>query len=137
MFWIFFRNHLTRISMLFVSFVRLFVCVFTSHSNIFHSLPVNGFKFCLFVCGFTSHSRIFHSYGDSTVTGEWLQILTYSSTWHSWPMSNDGFLACYTCDMGHPFVIYAYMNGHLQGPVTLSPNAERLPVKLSLPLFTT
>ena len=28
-------------------------------------------------------------------------------------------------------------NGHLQGPVTLTPIAERLTVKLSLPVFTT
>ena len=28
-------------------------------------------------------------------------------------------------------------NGHLQGPVTLTPNAERSAVELSLPVFTT
>ena len=32
--------------------------------------------FCLFVWGFTSHSRIFHSYGDVTITGWRLKILT-------------------------------------------------------------
>ena len=32
---------------------------------------------CLFVCfGFSSHWRIFHSYGDVTIAGEGLQILT-------------------------------------------------------------
>ena len=30
----------------------------------------------LFVWGFSSHSKIFHSYGDVTITGEWLQILS-------------------------------------------------------------
>ena len=28
--------------------------------------------------GLSSHSRIFHSYGDVTITGEGLQILTYA-----------------------------------------------------------
>ena len=32
--------------------------------------------FCLFV--FTFHSRIFHTYGDFTITGKRLQILTYA-----------------------------------------------------------
>ena len=34
----------------------------------------------MFIClwGFTSHSRIFHSYGDVTITGEGLQILTHT-----------------------------------------------------------
>ena len=31
----------------------------------------------LLVWGLSSHSRIFHSYGDVTITGEGLQILTY------------------------------------------------------------
>ena len=31
----------------------------------------------LFVCLFSSHSRIYHSYGDITITGE-SQILTYA-----------------------------------------------------------
>ena len=32
----------------------------------------------LFVWGFSSHSRIFHPYGDITIVGEGLQILTYA-----------------------------------------------------------
>ena len=36
---------------------------------------------CLFDCGFSTQSRIFHSYGDVILTGEGLQILTY--TWLS------------------------------------------------------
>ena len=35
-------------------------------------------KFCLFVWTLSPHSRIFHSYGDPTIAGEGLQILTYS-----------------------------------------------------------
>ena len=46
------------------------------------------------------NSRIFHSYGDVTITDEGLQILTY--TWHSWPLSSEGSLACHTyCDTVH------------------------------------
>ena len=64
------------------------------------------FSFCLFVCRLSSHSRIFHSYGDVTITGEGLQILTYAR--HSWPLSSEGSLACHTyCEMGHPFVMDA------------------------------
>ena len=34
------------------------------------------------------------------IVGEELQILTYA--WHSWPLSSEGSLACYTyCDTGH------------------------------------
>ena len=59
----------------------------------------------MFVClGFSSHSRIFHSYGDVTITGEGLQILTYAR--HLRPLSHEGSLACHTyCDTGHPFIM--------------------------------
>ena len=68
----------------------------------------------LFVClWFIVPSRIFHSYGDVTITGSGLQILTYAR--HSRPLSSEGSLACHTyCDTtGH-----LYYNGHLRGPVT-------------------
>ena len=39
----------------------------------------------------SSHSRIIHTYGDVTITGEGLQILTYAR--HSWPLSHEGSLA--------------------------------------------
>ena len=84
----------------------------------------------VFVWSLSSHSRIFHSYRDVTITGEGLQILTYDR--HSWPLSREDSLTCHTyCDTGHPFT------GHLRGPVTLTPIAERLAVELSLPVFTT
>ena len=55
-----------------------------------------------FVC--SSHSRFFHSYGDVTITGERLQIMTYA--WPTWQLSSKGSLACHTyCDTGHPFII--------------------------------
>ena len=84
---------------------------------------------CLFVCGFKSHSRKFHSYGDVTIIGEELQIMTYSQ--HLWPLSSEDSLACHTfC------VLWASVhNGHLRGPVTLTPIAESLAVELSLPVF--
>ena len=57
----------------------------------------------IFVC-FLSHSRIFHSFGDVTIGGERLQILTYAR--HLWPLISEGSLACHTyCDMGHPFIM--------------------------------
>ena len=52
----------------------------------------------------TPQSRIFHSYGDVTITGEGLQILTYAL--HSWSSSSEGSFACHTnCDAGHPFIM--------------------------------
>ena len=51
------------------------------------------------VWSLSSHSRIFHSYGDVTITGEGLQILTYAR--HSWPLSSGGSIASRTyCDKG-------------------------------------
>ena len=60
-----------------------------------------------FVCNFPSHSRIFHSYGDVTITGEGLHILTYAR--HSYPSSSEGSLACHTyCDLGHQFIMVIF-----------------------------
>ena len=64
----------------------------------------NGLFVCLFVRSFSSQSRIFHSFGDVTITGEGLQILTYAL--RVWPLNSEGSLACLTyCDMGHPFIM--------------------------------
>ena len=58
----------------------------------------------MFVWDLSSHSRIFHSQGDVSITGEWLQILTFAR--QLLPFSSEGSLACHTyCDMGHPFII--------------------------------
>ena len=82
---------------------------------------------CLFVWSLSSHSIIFQSYGDVTIAGEGLQILTYAR--HSWPLSSEDSLTCHIyCD-----TLY---NGHLRGPVTLTPVAERLAVELLLTVFT-
>ena len=55
-----------------------------------------GLFVCLFVCDFT---RIFYTYGDVTITGVGLQILT--DAWHSLPLSCEAPLACHTyCDTG-------------------------------------
>ena len=83
------------------------------------------------VWSLSSHSRIFHSYGDVTIPGEGLQILTYAR--HSWPLSSEGSLASHNL-LWHGASVY---NGHLRGPVTFTPIAERLAVELSLPVFTT
>ena len=80
---------------------------------------------CLYVWAFSSQSRIYHSYGDVTIAGEGLQILTCA--WHSWSLSNEGSLAC------HGASVY---NGHLRVPMTLTSIAELLTVELSLPVFT-
>ena len=53
---------------------------------------------------FLSHSRIFYSYGDLTITGKGLQILTNAR--NSWPLSSEGSLACHTyCDTGYPCIM--------------------------------
>ena len=58
---------------------------------------------CLLVWRFSSHSRFFHSYGDVTISGKGLQMLTYA--WHSWILRSEGILACYIyCDTGHSMI---------------------------------
>ena len=58
----------------------------------------------LFVWGLSFLSRIFQAYGDVTITGEGLQMLTYFL--HSWALSSEGSLACQTYyDTGHPFIM--------------------------------
>ena len=103
---------------------------------------------CLFVRGFSSQWRIFNSYEYVTMTGEWLQILTYAR--HLWLLSGNGFLACHTyCDIGHPFIMVIsedLWQSHLLPSVwqqichylfLLPTSVEWLAVDLSLPVFTT
>ena len=78
----------------------------------------------LFLWGFSSHSRSFHSNGDVTVTGEGLALMAIKQ----WGFFSVPHL------LWHGASIY---NGHLRGPVTFAPIAKRLPVELSLPVFTT
>ena len=90
---------------------------------------VRSWFVCLFG-SFSSHSKILHSFGDVPIAGEGLLILTYAR--HLLPLSSEGSVACHTyCDVGHLFY-----TGHLRGPMTLIPNAERLAVELSLPVLT-
>ena len=84
-------------------------------------------RFCLYVWSFLSHSRIFPSYGNVTIADEGLQI---------WPMLGThmaielwGFLSVPHL-LWHRASIY---NGHIRGPVTLTPIAKHL--ELSLPVY--
>ena len=82
-----------------------------------------------FFWSFSSHSIIFHSFGDVTIAGKGLQILTYAG--HLWPLSSEGSLACKTyCDTGQPDY-----NGHLRLPVTLTPIAKWVAKEPSLSVF--
>ena len=59
---------------------------------------------CLFWGVFRPNREIFFSYGDDTIAGEGLQILTYAR--YSWPLSSEGSLACHThYDTGHLFIM--------------------------------
>ena len=65
---------------------------------------------CLFVCLFVGffflvfRPRIFHSYGDVTIAGEGLQMLTYAR--HAWSLSSEDSLTCPThCDTGLTFIL--------------------------------
>ena len=61
---------------------------------------------CLFVWSFSSHLRIFNSFGDVTIAGEGLQILTYMYARHFWSLSREDSLAFdIYCDTGHPFIM--------------------------------
>ena len=62
-------------------------------------------------------SRNFSSYGDDTYASEGLQILTCAR--HSCPLSSEGSLAHL---LWHGGSVYT---GHLRGPKTLTPIAER------------
>ena len=69
---------------------------------------------------FSSHSRLFHPFEDITIVGEGPQIVSYAR-----PLA---------CLLWHGASVN---NGHLRGPVTLTPIAERLEVDLILPVLTT
>ena len=79
-----------------------FVLFFVLINNMTYNINNVKCIYCLFVCGFSSHSRMSHWYGDVTIAGEGLQILTYVR--HSCPLSSGFFLASHIyCDTGHPF----------------------------------
>ena len=62
-----------------------------THTSIATGIQLCSTVFCLFVCGFSSHSDIFHSYVDVIIAGQGPQILTYVG--HSWSLSIEGSLA--------------------------------------------
>ena len=58
----------------------------------------------MFVWGFCPIREFFHSYGDVTMAGEGLQILTYAR--RLWPLTSECSLTYHTyCDTGHPFIM--------------------------------
>ena len=70
--------------------------------------------------------EIFHSYGDVTIADEGLcSALMAIEQWEFFSVPRL---------LWHGTSVY---NGHLRGPVTLKPIAERSLVELSLPVFTT
>ena len=80
---------------------------------------------------FSSHSKNCHSFGDVTIAGEGLQILT--PVRHVWPLSSKSSLACHTYYTGPPCIVVISEDQCN----TITPNALRLAVKLSLPVLTT
>ena len=59
---------------------------------------------CLFIFGIYRPTWAFRTYGEVTIAGEGLHILTYAR--HSWLLRNEGSLAYHTyCDTGHPFIM--------------------------------
>ena len=59
---------------------------------------------CLFIFGVYRPTWAFRTYGDVTIAGEGLHILTYAR--HSWLLRSEDSLANHTyCDTGHPFIM--------------------------------
>ena len=85
---------------------------------------------CLFVWSFSSHSKIFTHMETSPLPMKSCKFDLCSALMaiEQWELFNVPHL------LRHGPSVY---NGHLRGAVTLTPNAERLPVELSLPVFTT
>ena len=82
--------------------------------------------------GFIVPLENFHSFGDVTIAGESVQILTCAR--HSWPLSSEGWFFSMPHLLWHEASVH---NGHLRGPETLKPIAERVALELSLPLLRT
>ena len=81
--------------------------MFSSHYIVLYVLLFQsqlfwGNFFKTFSVFFKETKMFIHWYGDVTISGEGLQILTF--TRYSWPLNSEGSLACHTyCDTGHPF----------------------------------
>ena len=129
------------------------------------TFPIDVKHLFLFVYGFSSHSRILHSYTcrDVIIAGEGLHILTsavfnkesaiasviksneflflhrgsaykHFLNWTQHCARRSRPLSSVTHLLWHGASVY---NSRLRGPVKLAPIAERLGLKLSLPVFTT
>ena len=110
-------------------FLRFLNYCWTKNPPKIVNFPHIIFKESLFVwLRFLSHSRIFHSFGDATITGEGLQILTS----YSWPLSSEGSFSVPHL-LWHGASVY---NGQFWWPVTFTPKANRLAVEISLPVLT-
>ena len=75
----------------------------------------------------------FHSYGHVTIADEGLVNFDLCSALMHMAIEQWGFISVPHL-LWHGASVY---NGHLRGPMTLTPIAERLAVELSLPVFTT
>ena len=83
-------------------------------------LPLKGCRYlpiCLFVFGFSFHSIFLISFGEVTIAGEGLQILTYAR--RLWSLSSEGHLAWNPySDTGYPFIMVMSDSVHSQVMVT-------------------
>ena len=58
---------------------------------------------------YLSHFVSTPSYGDVSITGEGLQILTFARHLPVWSLSSDGSFACHIfCGSGHPLIMVIY-----------------------------
>ena len=95
------------------------------------NLKVRFFYLFVWRGGGSSHSKIFHSFGDFTIVGERLQKFHLCSAVmaiEQWGFFNVSHL------LWHGLTVY---NGHLRGPLTLTPIAKHWAEKLVLPVLTT
>ena len=86
--------------------------------------------FCLFVWSSPSHSWTFLSFEDVTIVDKGLQILINDR--YLWALTSESSLACHTyCDKAHPFIMV------ISEDLCHTPNAERLAMELSRPVWPT
>ena len=91
---------------------------------------VSRIQYLIINFGFSVPLENFSLIWRRQMAGEGLQMLTFVRL--SLPFRSEGSSTCHTyCDTGESFI------SHLRGPVTLTPVAERLAVKLSLLILIT
>ena len=78
--------HIVKSQVVWCTWIIFFENKLIFSMGLYNSTDINNYLFvCVFVCGFSSILRILYSYGDVTITGNGLQILTY--TQYSWQLS--------------------------------------------------